>query len=68
MMKLSEYAKKHSCTTRTAWTHFKKGLIEGAYQLPSGRIVIPDSHEVKQKNAVIILYSGSIEELIAKLQ
>lgn len=67
-MKLSEYAKKHGCTKRTAWTHFKKGLIEGAYQLPSGRIVIPDSYEVKNKNAIVILFSGSVDDLIEKLQ
>jgi len=67
-MKLSEYAKKQGCTKRTAWAHFKKGLIEGAYQTPSGRIVVPDSPEVKNKNAVVILFSGNIDELIAKLQ
>lgn len=46
MIKLSEYARKHGCTTKTAWNHFKRGLIQGAYQLPSGMIVIPDSYEV----------------------
>lgn len=67
-MKLSEYAKKYGCTTRTAWTHFKKGLIEGAYQTPSGRIVVPDSYPIQNKNVIVILFSGSVEELISKLQ
>lgn len=67
-MKLSEYAKKQGCTKRTAWTHFKKGLIVGAYQTPSGRIVVPDSPEVKHKNAIVILFSGSVDDLILKLQ
>lgn len=44
MYKLSEYAKKHGLTYRGAWGHFKKGLITGAYQLPSGMIVIPDAY------------------------
>lgn len=47
MIKLSEYAAKHGVTRKTAWNHFKRGLIEGAYQLPSGTIVIPDSYSVK---------------------
>ena len=62
MIKLSEYAKKHGCTTRTAWTHFKKGLIEGAYQLPSGRIIIPDSYSVKKKTHVIVYSCISLSE------
>ena len=43
MKKLSEYAKQHGVTYRTAYTHFKRGLITGAYQLPTGTIVIPDN-------------------------
>lgn len=43
MKKLSEYAKEHKVTYRTAFNHFHKGLISGAYQLPSGTIVIPDN-------------------------
>lgn len=67
MIKLSEYAKKHGCTTRTAWTHFKKGLIEGAYQLPSGRIVIPDSYEVKRETHVVVYSRVSSSENKANL-
>lgn len=42
MKKLREYAKEHNVTYRTAYNHFKSGLISGAYQLPTGTIVIPD--------------------------
>lgn len=53
MIKLSEYAAKHGVTRKTAWNHFKRGLIEGAYQLPSGTIVIPDSYDVKRPTYVV---------------
>jgi len=43
MKKLSEYAKEHGVTYRTAYSHFKRGLITGAYQLPTKTIVIPDN-------------------------
>ena len=36
-MKLSEYAKQNNITYRTAFTHWKKGLIKGK-QLPTGTI------------------------------
>jgi predicted site-specific integrase-resolvase len=42
MKKLSEYAKEHNVTYRTAYNHFKRGLISNAYQLPTGTVVIPD--------------------------
>ena len=42
-MKLSQYAKKVGITWRTAYTHFKAGSIQGAYQLPSGTIIVPDT-------------------------
>ena len=44
-MKLSEYAKKHGLTYRTALNHFKAGKISGAYQLESGAIVVPENVE-----------------------
>ena len=49
MKRLSEYSKVHGVTYRTAYNHFKGGLIDNAYQLPSGRIVIPDSTELVPK-------------------
>lgn len=44
-MKLSKYAKNHGLTYRTAYNHFKAGLIENAYQLPSGTVIIKDVAE-----------------------
>ncbi len=45
MKKLSDYAKEHGIHYKTAHVHFKKGLIIGAYQLPTGTIVIPDNYQ-----------------------
>jgi putative resolvase len=57
MIKLSEYAKKHGITYRTAFNHFHKGLISGAYQLDSGTIIIPD-HEIKDnKKEYVVTYA-----------
>lgn len=41
-MKLSTYAKRLGVTYRTAWSHFKQGIIPGAFQLPTGTIIVPD--------------------------
>lgn len=41
-MKLSQYAKQLGITYRTAWSHYKKGLIPNAYELPTGAIIIPN--------------------------
>jgi len=58
MIKLSEYAKKHNVTYRTAFNHFHKGLIVGAYQLPTGTIVIPDGNDfTPNKSEYIITYA-----------
>ena len=57
MYKLSEYAKRHSMTYRGAYGHFKKGLISGAYQLPSGMIVIPDSYTSPAAQEYTVIYS-----------
>jgi putative resolvase len=46
MKKLSDYAKQHGCCYKTAYNHYRQGLIEGAYQLPTGRVVIPDSSDL----------------------
>ena len=56
MKKLSEYAKEHGLTYRGAYNHFKRGLISGAYQLPTGTIVIPDYQEF-DKTEYVICYS-----------
>ena len=44
--KLSEYAKRRSVTYKTAWTHFKQGLIDGAFQDAHGHVYIRE----KEKN------------------
>lgn len=58
MKKLSEYAKQHNVTYRTAFNHFHKGLISGAYQLPSGTIVIPDhAQQVINQTDYVVTYA-----------
>lgn len=42
-MKLTEYAKLVGVTRGTSYRWFRDGQIEGAYQKPSGLIIIPDS-------------------------
>jgi len=46
-MKLTDYAKKIGIKYKTAWLHFNKGLIPGAYQLPTGTIIVPDPEPPK---------------------
>jgi putative resolvase len=41
-MRLLDYAEKVGVQYRTAWNQFHRGEIAGAYQLPSGVIVVPD--------------------------
>jgi len=50
-MKLSKYAKIIGVTYITAHNMFKRGQIEGAYQLPSGTIVVPEENKVKKNKA-----------------
>lgn len=52
-MKLSEYAKKHSVTYQTAWNHFRDGKIEGAYQLHTGTVVIPEGYDDQRTKTVV---------------
>lgn len=51
-IKLSEYAKNKSITYRTAWSHFKKGIIKGAYQDELGNVLIPKNLFLDYSNAV----------------
>lgn len=51
-MKLSKYAEKIGVKRATATKWFHKGLIEGAYQLPTGTIIVPDEiFDEKEKEA-----------------
>lgn len=51
MKKLRQYAIENGVTYKTAWNHYKAGLIQGAYQLPTGTIVIPDG--TRLQNGVV---------------
>lgn len=49
-MKLSKYAEKIGVKRATATKWFHKGLIKGAYQLPTGTIIVPDEIFNKKEN------------------
>ena len=55
-MKLSQYAKKMGVTYQTAHKWFKEGRIDGAYQLSTGTIVVPEENE-KSKSTKTIIYA-----------
>ena len=57
MRKLCDYAKEHGLTYRSAYNHFKRGLISGAYQLDTGTIVLPDYRQEPQKTEYVITYA-----------
>ncbi len=52
-MKLSEYAKQHDITYRTAWNRFKKGRIPGAFQDDTGHIIVPHPTEARLPKAAV---------------
>ena len=60
-MKLSEYAKQNSIEYRTAWEHFRKGLIPNARQLPTGTVVIDETVPNKPDYTVIYARVSSSE-------
>ena len=62
-MKLSEYAKVNSISYRTAWRHYKEGLIPNARKLPSGSIIVDvdKSRDVKPEHTVIYARVSSTE-------
>lgn len=64
-MTLTEYSEKHNLCRKTAWNHFKRGLIRGAYQLPSGKIIVPDEELLNK--TVVVLFDGTIEEAKRRL-
>ena len=53
-MKLSEYAKLHGVTYRTAWNRFKAGKIKGAVQIETGAIEVPEKIEERPSYGVIL--------------
>lgn len=61
-MKLSQYAKKMGVTYQTAHKWFKHGQIDGAYQLSTGTIVVPDEQEQSKRTKTIIYARVSSNE------
>jgi putative resolvase len=60
-IKLSEYAKNKSITYKTAWTHFGKGLIKGAFKDDSGHVLIPIVNDFDYSNVVLYARVSSNE-------
>lgn len=57
-MKLSEYARRMGVSWRTANRWFHDGQIEGAYQMPSGTIIVPDEDKLTpSEDGAIIVYA-----------
>lgn len=59
-MKLSKYAEKIGVKRATATKWFHKGLIKGAYQLPTGTIIVPDEifdTEKKEEIGKTVIYA-----------
>lgn len=56
-MKLSDYAKKNSIGYRTAWEHFRKGLIPSARKLPTGTIVIDEDVNTSSSPDYTVIYA-----------
>lgn len=54
-MKLSTWAKSVGVSYQTAWNMFKAGNLPGAYQLPTGTIVIkPESTEDRPEHTIVL--------------
>ena len=62
ILKLSEYAKKNSISYRTAWRHYKLGLIPNAKQLSTGTIVVEDDTNITTKEYTVIYARVSSSE------
>ena len=60
-MKLSEWATKNSVCYKTAYRIFKKGLLVGAKQLPTGTIIIEEPKQTKKEWNVIYTRVSSSE-------
>lgn len=52
-MKLSEYAKQHSVTYRTAWNRYKAGKIPGAYMDDTHHVVIDVTKSIDYSQCAI---------------
>ena len=67
MKKLSDYAREHNVTYRTAYNHFKRGLIENSYQLPNGTIIIKDNSKSFDKEDLIQDFISIITSFTARI-
>ncbi len=52
-MKLSKWALEKGIKYRTAWFMFSRGQISGAYQLPTGTIIVPNEANVNKKSHIV---------------
>ena len=66
-MKLSQYAKKIGVSYQTVWNWYKDGLIENAYHLPSGTIVVPYNMDENSEEYGVILYARASSSQNKKL-
>lgn len=57
LMKLSSYAKELGVTYQTAWNLFKNGQIKGAYQLPTGTVIVPNDIIETPSRYGVVLYA-----------
>lgn len=53
-LKLSEYAKRHSITYRTAWNHFISGKLKNSFKDVFGNIFVKEEDDEKINNRCII--------------
>jgi len=64
MKKLSEYAKEHDVTYRTAWNRYKKGKIKNAIVTETGHILIKEESKYDYNKAAIYCRVSSNENKI----
>ena len=56
-MKLSVWAKKQGLHYMTAYRAFKEGRLNGAYQLSTGTIIVPDKVVQEEKQDYVVVYA-----------
>jgi predicted site-specific integrase-resolvase len=56
-MKLSTYAKQLGISYRCAWDLFDHNQIPGAFQLPTGTIIVPNDHIQNASPNQVLLYA-----------
>lgn len=68
-MKLSEYAKEMGVSYQTAHNWFKKGKIDGAYQVDTGTIIIPNKKgEIHRTKTIVYARVSSSDQRNTNLQ